>query len=116
MSPPIPQLQPPSMVLLLLNPPLPKSSEFSVMPMISTTTLQLPTNGLSFIVLVHAFLAEIMILIIARNTMTKTALRRTRLSFERRGINDQEVVTVMEDVVVVAAINNAMETMKGTNL
>ncbi len=116
-SPSVPQLQPPFMVLLLLIPQLPQSSKFFVMPMISTTTLQPPTNGLSTVMLVHtSIVVEIMVLIIVRNPVTKPALHRTRLSFKRREIVNQVMVAVMEDILLVAAIIKAVETMKGTNL
>ncbi len=115
-SPPVPQLQSPSMVLLLLNPQLPKSNKFSMMPTLSTTPLQPTINGLSILTLVHAsIVVEIMALIIVRNHMTKPALHR-RLSFKRRGIFNPVMVTVMEDVLKVATIIRAVATMKGTNL
>ncbi len=105
------------MVLLLLNPPLQKSSKFFVMPMISTTTLLLPTNGLSLIVLVHtSIVVEIMVSDIVRNPVTRPKLCRTGLSFTRRGVVNQVIVTVTENVLMVAAIIKAKETMKGTNL
>ncbi len=67
--------------------------------------------------LVHdSIVVEIRDLIIVKNHMTNTALRRTRLRFKRRGIIDKEIVAVMEDVLVVAAVIKAVEMMKGTNL
>ncbi len=48
--------------------------------------------------------------------MTKIALRRTGLSFRKRGIINQVMVVVMEDVLVVAGIIKAVETMIGTSL
>ncbi len=116
-SPPITQLQHYSMVILLLNPLLPKSSKSSMMPLISTTTLQPPTNGLSIVMLVHdSIVVEIMVLMIVRNPMTKPVLCKTGLSFKRRGIIDQVMVAVMKDTVMVDTIIKAVETIKGTIL
>ncbi len=51
------------------------------------------------IVSVYApFLVEIVVLIIARNPITKPALHRTMLSFKRRGVVDQVMVAVVEDI------------------
>ncbi len=66
--------------------------------------------------LVHVILAKIKVLIIVRNLMTKPALCRTGLSFKWRGIVNQVIYTVMEDIIVVAAIIKAAETMNRTNL
>ncbi len=67
--------------------------------MISTTTLQPPTNGLYIVMSVYVTtVVEIMVLIIAKNSMTKLTLHRTR--FKRRGIFNQAMVTVVEDVLV----------------
>ncbi len=75
------------------------------MLMIFTTTLQPPTNRLYLVMSVHvSTLMEIVVLIIAKNPVTKPEL--TRLSFKRRGIVDQGMVTVVEDVLVVAEIFN----------
>ncbi len=78
------------------------------MLMISTKTIQPPTNGLLVIVLVHAsIVAKIIVSIIVRNPMTKPALHRKRLSFTRKGIVNQVMVAAMEDILVVATIIKA---------
>ncbi len=79
-----------------------------------TITLQPPTHGLSIVMLVHAsIVVDIMVLIILWNRMTKPALCRTKQRFKRRGLVDQVVVEVMEDVLVMATIIKTMETMTG---
>ncbi len=57
-----------------------------------------------------------MVFIIVRNPVTKLALHKAKLSFTKRGIINQVIVAVIEDVHVVAAITKDMETMNGTNL
>ncbi len=48
--------------------------------------------------------------------MTKLALQQTRLNFGRRRIVEQVMVTVVDDILVVATIIKAMGTMNKTNL
>ncbi len=52
---------------------------------------------------------EIMDLISAKNPVTKTGLCKTKISFKKRGIINQVMVAVMEDVLMVAAIFKAKE-------
>ncbi len=87
------------------------------MLMISTITLQPPTDELFINVLVYvSTVVEIVLLIIAKNPMTKPALHMTRLNFKRREIDDQMMVAVVEEILVVTKIIKAMGTMNGTNL
>jgi hypothetical protein len=105
------------MVLLLQNLPLSKSSVFFVMPMISTTTLQPPTNGLLPVVSMHtSIVVEIMALIVVTSLMIRIALHRTGLSLKKRGIVLQVVVAMVEDVIVVVGIIKAEAIMNGTSL
>ncbi len=74
--------------------------------MISTTTLQPPTNDLFIFVSLHVSnVVESMFLIISRNPVIKPVLCRTRLRFKRRGILDQVMDAVVEDIFVVAKIH-----------
>ncbi len=105
------------MVILLQNQLLTKSSILFVMLLISTTTLQPPTNGFYIAVSVHvSTVVVIMVLIIAKNPVTKPALNRTSLSFKRRGIVNQVIVSVVEDIFVMAKIIKVVENMNGRNL
>ncbi len=80
--------------------------------MISTTTLQPPTNGLYIVNSLHvSTVVEIIESIIAEIQVTKPSLCRTELFFKRRGIIDQVMVLTVEGVFVVAKIINTMETM-----
>ncbi len=57
-----------------------------------------------------------MVLIIAKNPVTKPALNKTRISFNRREIINQVMVTVEEDVLVVTKIINDMGILNRTSL
>jgi hypothetical protein len=105
------------MVLLLQNPLLPKSSAFSAMPMISTTILQPPTNGLSTVKLLHAsIVVETMDSIVVMSLVIRIALHRTRLSLKKRETVLQGVVAMVEDVLVVVGIIRDEAIMNGTSL
>ncbi len=88
------------------------------MPMISTTTLQPPTNGLSTIKSMHAliFVVEIMASIFAISLMIRIVLLRTRLSLAKIGIILQDVVTMVEDVLMVVGIKKVKAIMSRTSL
>ncbi len=103
------------MDLLLQNLLLPKSSAFFAMPMISTTILQPPTNGLLTVESMHAsIVAETMDSIIVESLVIRIVLHRTRLSLKKRGTMLQVEVALVEDVLVVVSIIRAKATMKGT--
>ncbi len=85
--------------------------------MIFTPTLQPPTNVMSIIMLGHnSTVVEIIVLIIAKNPVTKYALGKTRLSFKRKGIVNHVMIAVVKGIIVVAKVIKVMGTMNGTNL
>ncbi len=113
-SPPVFHLQPPFVALLIQKPLLLISSIFFVMQMISTATLQPPTNGLHITMSVHvSTVVEIVVVIIAKNTVIKSVFCRTRLSFKKRRIANEVIVV---DVLVVAKTIKVVGTMNGTSL
>ncbi len=105
------------MVLLLQNPVLPKSSAFFAMPMISTTILQPPTNGLLTVESMHdSIVDETMESIVVESFVIRIVLNRTRLSLKKQGTTLQVEVALVEDVLVVVSIIRAEAIMKGTSL
>ncbi len=68
------------------------------------------------IVLVHvSIVVEIMVLIIAKNPMTKLVLCGRR-GVQRKGTVGQVMVAVVEGVLVMAGTNKAVETMNRISL
>ncbi len=104
------------MALLFLSPLPPKSRIFPMIPIIYTTTLQPPMNGLFIVMSVNdANVVEIMVLIIARNPLSQSSLHRTELFFRRRGKVAYVMVAVLVILMVTKTIKE-METMNGTGL
>ncbi len=85
--------------------------------MISTTTLQPPTNRLYIIMSVHAStVIEIIVSIIVMSLMIRIVLYRTRLSLKKRGTVLQVVVAMVEDILVVVSIIRAKAIINRTSL
>ncbi len=105
------------MVLLLQNTLLSKSSAFFAMPMISTTILQSPTNGLLTVKWIHAsIVVEIIDSIDVMSLVIRIVLHRTRLCLKKRETMPQVVVAIVEDILVVVKMIKAQEITKRTSL
>ncbi len=84
---------------------------------ISTAILQPPTIGLYIVVSVHvSTLVEIMVSIISKSPLIKPALCRVRLSFKRRGVVNQVMVAVEEDIFVATKIITVVGNVNRTSL
>ncbi len=85
--------------------------------MISTTTLQHPTNRLLIVELLHAsIVVETMDSIVVESLVIRIVLHRTRLSLKKRGSMFQVEVALVEDVLMVVGIIRAEAIMKGKSL
>ncbi len=96
---------------------MPKSSAFFAMPMISTTILQHPTNGLLTVKLLHASIVmETMGSIVLKILVIRIVLNRTWLSLKKRGTVLQVEVALVEDVLNVVGMIRVEAIMKGLSL
>ncbi len=90
-----------------------------MMPMISTTIFQPPTNGLLTIKSMHAsIVVEAKDSIVVESLVIRIILHRNELSLKKKGtmLQVEVALTIVDDILVMVGIISAEAIMKGLSL